>query len=472
MATTSHWEFSVSPLSRPTNGATAMRARTVLALALTCLVMGARPLLSLESGSSLQIHGFVSQGALITTKHNYIVSSSTQGSFELSEVALTASAVPWDRLRIGMQLFARDLGDEGNYAVSIDWAYGDFRLRDWLGVRAGRFKTPVQLYNQVRDIDAIRIPIFLPQAVYAEDIRENSLATDGVDLYGNIPLGYLGDVDYDAFVGTVNIQNANSRFQQERNTQAGEAGAAAMEQGMAAFFPPGAVNVSYEGTDNQKAHFRYAGGGMLRWNTPLRGLMVGGSAVVRRLEESKTHRLVSAITLPQNPAPMKDALAIEGSADVSMLSYTGFAELQIGDFLLAAEADFLDMSMDVLVVPPAPQPAMNSTMNARTIGVYGLAGYRITSWMAVSAYYGSFRDLDDFDGSKAAAADPSMATKDYFSWHNDACASLRFDVTPYWLIKVEGHAFQGTARVLSIDNVGRSRTKDWGLIAGKTTFTF
>lgn len=67
---------------------------------------------------------------------------------------------------MGMQLFAFDRGNYGRDKVTIDWAYGDYRVNDWLGFRAGKVKIPLGLYNEARDNDALRTFIFLPQQAY------------------------------------------------------------------------------------------------------------------------------------------------------------------------------------------------------------------------------------------------------------------------------------------------------------------
>src|SRR5678810_917248 len=58
--------------------------------------------------AGVQLHGFVSQGAFITTSNNYL-GRSTHGSAEFTEAALNVSSEVADRLRVGLQLFTRDV---------------------------------------------------------------------------------------------------------------------------------------------------------------------------------------------------------------------------------------------------------------------------------------------------------------------------------------------------------------------------
>src|ERR1051325_10622660 len=70
------------------------------------------------AGPSVQVHGFVSQGWMKSTGVNYLgATKRAQGTFELTEVGINFTTQPTERLRIGMQLFTRDLGPVGNYNV-------------------------------------------------------------------------------------------------------------------------------------------------------------------------------------------------------------------------------------------------------------------------------------------------------------------------------------------------------------------
>lgn len=75
---------------------------------------------------ALEVHAFVSQGFLVTSDNNYLAKSSS-GSFELTEVGINFTKPLADDLRVGIQLFARDLGPIGNYDAQLDWFYIDYR---------------------------------------------------------------------------------------------------------------------------------------------------------------------------------------------------------------------------------------------------------------------------------------------------------------------------------------------------------
>ena len=87
-----------------------------------------------------------------------------------------------------MQLFSRDLGDAANNKINLDWAYADYRQWDWLGLRIGRVKLPIGLYNETRDMDMLRTCIVLPQGIYNELERDNLIALNGMGLYGHVDM--------------------------------------------------------------------------------------------------------------------------------------------------------------------------------------------------------------------------------------------------------------------------------------------
>src|SRR5690606_23782908 len=111
----------------------------------------------------VQIHGFASEGAFISTANEYIGESS-RGSLELFEAGINVSSEITDKLRAGVQLYARAFGQYRDLPPRLDWAFLDYRHERWLGLRAGVIKMPFGLYNEYADIDASRLPILLPQS--------------------------------------------------------------------------------------------------------------------------------------------------------------------------------------------------------------------------------------------------------------------------------------------------------------------
>ena len=128
-------------------------AARVSALALiAALGLGLGEARACADGTPIEIHGFASQGAVKTTENRFLLAHSERGSVELSESGINFTATLTDRLRFGVQLCARDLGDLGNFTPNIDWFYLDYRFHDWLGVRFGRTKLPLGPYSEVNEL--------------------------------------------------------------------------------------------------------------------------------------------------------------------------------------------------------------------------------------------------------------------------------------------------------------------------------
>ncbi|MBU0960887.1 MAG: hypothetical protein KKH60_05115, partial [Proteobacteria bacterium] len=208
---------------------------------------------------NLSINGFLSFG-YIKSRHNNFLGNSLDGSFQLNEFALTTNYIANDTLRFGFQLLSRDVGPEGNNDILIDWAVVDYRWQDWLGLRLGKVKLPIGLYNQGRDIDFLRPMAFLPQSIYDENKRTLVVAALGGSIYGNLSFGGSGDLDYQAYYGRVDFREDSGQARGMEQLL----GRTALQRGLG--------EVSDFEADN-----RYVYGGSLVYAPPFDGLRLGVS---------------------------------------------------------------------------------------------------------------------------------------------------------------------------------------------------
>ncbi|MBF0099759.1 MAG: hypothetical protein HQK77_02515, partial [Desulfobacterales bacterium] len=161
--------------------------------------------LAFEMEDQVAIYGFASQGYMKTTTNNYLVDSE-EGSYQLREMVITFSSQIASNFRVGAQFAAVDVGTVGNNEPVLDWAYGDYRFNEYVGFRAGRTKASLGLYNETKDIDAVRNSIFLPNAVYHPLLRDSLLSFDNIALYGDFPIhDYLGSFSYQFSSGTTSL---------------------------------------------------------------------------------------------------------------------------------------------------------------------------------------------------------------------------------------------------------------------------
>jgi hypothetical protein len=285
------------------------------------------------SEHAVEVHGFVSPGFIATTGNNYLAKSK-RGSFEFTEVGLNFTVQVTDKLRTGVQLFARDLGPTGNYAPRADWFYLDYRFEDWLGIRAGRVKLPFGLYNDSSDIDSARVPILLPQSLYPIRSRDFLLAQTGVELYGRVNMRDLGALDYRIYGGTIFLDAATQST----------------------------VAASVSNID-----VPFVAGQRLIWETPLEGLRVGGSLQALRLDLD--------VTVPNRP-PV--------GLGIPAVLWVGSAEYALHDLLLSAEYSRWILRLD----------STDTTLVPRTRNIseraYAMASYHVNQWFNPGAYYSVF----------------------------------------------------------------------------------
>src|SRR5438105_13073743 len=50
-------------------------------------------------------------------------------------------------------LFRSNVGNLGNWQPTVDWAFADYRFKDWFGIRTGKVKTVLGLFNDTQDME-------------------------------------------------------------------------------------------------------------------------------------------------------------------------------------------------------------------------------------------------------------------------------------------------------------------------------
>lgn len=369
----------------------------------------------LRASSPVEVHGFVSQGFIKTTENNYL-GESERGTFEFTEVGLNFTKALSEELRVGVQLFARDIGPLGNYQPQFDWFYLDYRFADWLGLRAGRTKLPFGLYNETSDVDAARVPILLPQSMYTIQNREWLLAQTGAELYGLVPLGAAGDLEYRLYGGTIFLDTSNS--------------AAALRE----FDVP------------------YMAGARLSW-MPIDGLTFGGSAQFLRFDldavptDAERDQYAAANLLPAD---------YDGSISyrVPIKLWAASFEYQWRELSFATEYVHAYVDSETSLLTP--------TVQSESDGFYAMASYRVRPWFTPGVYYSRARS--DFTHRSGKA-----------EYQNDVALTLRYDLHAHWLLKLEGHYMHGTGALSPELNDGKPREameEDWAALLIKTTAYF
>lgn len=182
-----------------------LKNMTTIFSVLLALLLLPMPLAAYDLNEKIQLHGFASQGYLDSAGNNFL-SDSLDGTFAFNEIGLNLNLRFSDQLRFGGQILSRKMGSYGDNSIRLDWGLADYRFQDWAGIRAGKVKIPLGLYNTERDSDFLRPMIFLPQSIYDETRRDTWLAHWGGELYGNVAREAFGDFDYKLFYGRIKYE--------------------------------------------------------------------------------------------------------------------------------------------------------------------------------------------------------------------------------------------------------------------------
>ena len=286
--------------------------------------------------AGIEIHGFVTQGFLFSSNNNYLTMKSSDGSVQWTDGAVSVSDSLTDKLRVGIQLHMYQLGDLGGSNVLIDWASGDYRFNDHFGIRAGKVKTPLGLFNDSQDMDAVFLWILLPQGAYPIDNKSFYLSHLGGEVYGDLTLGRrAGKLQYRGYAGYNNLDLNGGYLEQSA------------EYGLVFTSPPGGKTY----------------GGDLRWDTPLRGLTIGSSA---------------------------DVLAVDGTAPGGsvhappFLISAQYAQFTKGKFYFAGEYH-RDPFYAILTVGPAAIPLSYDERSW-----FAMGSYRLLKKFQVGSYYSHY----------------------------------------------------------------------------------
>ena len=328
----------------------------------------------------VQIHGFASQGFVHTSDNNWLtMNTSGFGSGEFTDFGANASTQITDKLRIGAQLYDRNLGGLGQWHPTLDWALATYKFTPWLGIRGGKVKTVMGLYNDTQDLDFLHTFALMPQSVYPTDLRDVTLAHTGGDIFGDIRVGNrFGTVSYTAYAGHRN-DSPYSGFAYLVHSDGG--------------------------TFNSFGGLQY--GGDLRWATPLKGLLVG----VSRMNEDLTLDFLIGGT----------DFRLNSSSDWTNQYYGQYSRKK-----LVVDAEYRRYWTNL-----GSQSVSMIQEDVR--GWYVAGSYQIVKRVHVGSYFSHY-----WINYPVTGLLPSGTGHDY-----DKVITVRVDPTRYASIKLEGHFMDG-----------------------------
>ena len=351
------------------------------------LLLAAAPFVRAQSLDDLniQFHGYATQGFLYTNQNNWNTTDSSSGSAAWNETVVNLSAQPESHLRVGIQARYFLLGSLGNQ-ITLDWAQADYKVSDRFGVRFGKVKTPLGLYNESQDIDPAHLWVLLPQSMYPLASRNSLLAHYGGVAYGSLPLGErMGKLQYRGFAGERVIASDDGYLQGLR-----DAGVTT---------PNGISGKTF--------------GGTLRWETPVRGLVAGVSEVSGGLSGAASYG-------PYN-----------GTIGIKQFRQTFYsAKYENRRLTVASEFSRVLVQDDLTLIGG---PVVTLLTDQRPY--YVMASYKATGKLSGGLYYSA--DVDH-----RAAFTSGRYQKDW-------ALAGRYDFNSFLYAKVEQHWIDGTLRGFS-----------------------
>jgi len=351
---------------------------------------------------TVQVHGFASQGFAYSNDNNYLTMNTSSGSGALTDGGLNLSTTLTDKFRVGAQGYVRNIGQLGKGHVDLDWALADYRFKPWFGVRGGKVKTALGLYNDVQDTESLFTWALLPQSMYPLDLRSDTISHIGGDVYGTITLGHkIGSVAYTAYYGERSFDPRGGYYYFSQ------------DQGI----PIKSVSGRAAGMD-------------VRWSPRLRGLMVGASFM------DQTQIRDGRYTIP---VPVLFDNPYHFVADPQRIT-AAYADYTIGNWHFDTEFRRGHYMADI-TTPALP---FVYRWDGSNTGWFGSVAYRITKRLELGTYNSRYYvDFSSVPGSPDENPDP--ASHHIF----DQTATARFDINRFWNVKVEGHFIDGYGDIYS-----------------------
>ncbi len=376
---------------------------------------------SVNAFEEIDIHGFISQGYL-KSDHNNFYADTEDGTFEFNEMGINFGTRVTPRLFLSLQILALDLGDIGNDEITVDYAFADFRWKDWLGFRAGKAKNSVGLYGKYWDLDIVRPYIILPQGVYSSSFRDLLYSSKGVAVYGYLQAGRLGNFNY--YIG----------YGQDDIPADGDIGSMI------------AGKIGGRALSEIKIDKKY--GGVIDWNTPVRNLLLKYGQYKTKLKfiagsdfEIHSEIPVRVFSVQYGWKDLKIEYERMWSPDTEEIIYIN------------------GLKMDPIFFP--------------SLGFYYSLFYRCSKRIEIGTYHSQ---IYPFENDRRGSKFKLSGLPETLAWLKDYCLLIRFDLNDNFIFKMELHLMDGNAVGFIQDqyfiNSGNKLEKNWNLYAMKITYIF
>ena len=286
-------------------------------------------------------------------------------------------------------------------------------------MRLGRFKNPLGLYNDTRDVAFTRPSIILPQSIYFDRTRDLALSSDGVQFYANRRNAH-GEWELQVGIGRPDVDDADTELSLLGTDRPGE-----MRD-----------EISYI----SRLMYERDGG---------------------RLRFGLTGAWVNIDYEPGVGDP-------SGAGSISFKPAILSAQYNAENWSLTGEYARRELEFDdsILYVPPVLKHFTGESY-------YIQGSYRLhPQWEALVRYDVTYLNKDDRDG-EAMEALTGGARPDYSQYAKDWTIGLRWDPHPSWMVRAEHHWVDGTAWLPAQDNpVPSDIERRWRLFTLLVSFRF
>ena len=358
-------------------------------------------------GRQVQVHSFLSEGYAYTNQNNYLTMKTSRGSADMFDAGVSISVRLTDKLRISAQGYVRDFGRLGQWHPTLDYGYADYRFKDWFGIRGGKVKTVLGLFNDTQDNQSLFTFAMLPQAVYPTDLRDATIGHTGGDVYGNIFMKRAGSLSYTVYAGN------------RQDTRYG---------GYLLLLQDRGINM------NSYGGLQY--GADLKWTTPVKGLLMGASHMREEITGTGTGACSAAVPINCQAWSARTLGNYEEHSNKDQSNFA-YAEYSLGNLRIDGEYRRYWRDQDV----------WNNSyeVKADSRGWYISGAYRFSKWLELGSYYSRFSCMYLRNG--VPSFDTSLPTNHLY----DKVVSARFDLGRWWNVKVEGHFMDGWGGTQSPD---------------------
>ena len=384
-----------------------------------------------------ELHGFISQTFLKSTKRDYLIKESSKGSINYSEMGLNISGSPEPRYRYSLQVLFREFGEEGGFEPTLDFGFFDARLTDQIGVRVGKVRFPLGIQNEYRDVDAGRITLLPQQSIYPESFRPLMINIQGLDLYGHQQLGDFGEANFRLFGGSIDIRDD--------------------------FFFTTTMRNSFN-SPNSEIDGRRVGGAWMGWES-----LDGNFSAYASFAALRGFISVESTDLFNGGLPIAIPISMDKGLRLDVDTFIYGIEHHMNDWSLRAEYNHFQPSTEYT-------EELKSTVSSM-IGAAFPLGTEVNGGSDDS--YGWYLELTyDHPGPLSGAlsysdyvSDTTKSSSDPGNHREAMTFSLRYDISENLIGKAEFHRFDGRA-VFKGFATNTNQDRIWTLSALRLTYSF